>query len=226
MTSSEKQLEPPRRGRPPRPGLAEQRREQLVETAYTIFLEKGYSAAGVQDITDRLGVATGTFYRYFSSKREILDAVIDFATGQMLGDLRLGVAPEPPQSLEEFIAVVRKSAIDILETIAQEPRMPRMLLVEAIAVDEEMSNRLFSLHDMMGSFTSGFIATGVERGYLRDDVDPNDVGRSINMMLTPIMFDMARGIGDAKSRARQVDEVMKVVIAGLLPQRDSGLSAP
>ncbi|WP_193090699.1 TetR/AcrR family transcriptional regulator [Advenella sp. FME57] len=48
------------------------RREELLQTASTLFKDKGIAATGVGDITDRAMVARGTFYLYFSSKDEVV----------------------------------------------------------------------------------------------------------------------------------------------------------
>ena len=52
-----------------------ERRAELVEAAALVFLEKGYEAATVVDITGRASSSHGTFYVYFDSKEEIFDAV-------------------------------------------------------------------------------------------------------------------------------------------------------
>jgi AcrR family transcriptional regulator len=50
-------------------------RELLVEAARDQFLERGYLATSVDDITETAGVSRPTFYTYFRSKREVLEAV-------------------------------------------------------------------------------------------------------------------------------------------------------
>ena len=52
-----------------------QRRIELVDAAAEVFMEKGYAAATVADITSRAGSSHGTFYVYFDSKEDIFDAV-------------------------------------------------------------------------------------------------------------------------------------------------------
>ena len=52
-----------------------QRRAELVYSADAVFMEKGYEAATVADITSRAGSSHGTFYVYFDSKEDIFDAV-------------------------------------------------------------------------------------------------------------------------------------------------------
>jgi AcrR family transcriptional regulator len=55
----------------------EERRQELVQTAYELFKEKGYEQVNVSDIVGKVGVAQGTFYYYFKTKLDVLNAVID-----------------------------------------------------------------------------------------------------------------------------------------------------
>ncbi len=56
------------------------RREQLLSAARKIFREKGYAGATVSEIVREAGVAQGTFYLYFPSKR---DAAVSLRDGLM-----------------------------------------------------------------------------------------------------------------------------------------------
>ncbi len=53
------------------------RKEEILEGALTVFLQKGYDKTTIADIAGALGISQGLCYRYFSSKEEIYDAVID-----------------------------------------------------------------------------------------------------------------------------------------------------
>ena len=55
---------------------SEQRREQILDAAMTVFPEKGYKAATIKEITDLVGVTPPLLYLYFPSKRELLAAVV------------------------------------------------------------------------------------------------------------------------------------------------------
>lgn len=52
-------------------------REDLIEKGLELFASKGYSATGVQDITDAAGVPKGSFYNYFQSKEDFALAVLE-----------------------------------------------------------------------------------------------------------------------------------------------------
>lgn len=52
-------------------------RDSLKQAAIDIINERGFSAARVEDVTTRAGVAKGLFYRYFSSINDITRAVCE-----------------------------------------------------------------------------------------------------------------------------------------------------
>ncbi len=55
----------------------EVRRKELIDAAEELFKEKGCEETSVSDIVKKVGVAQGTFYYYFESKDDILNAVLD-----------------------------------------------------------------------------------------------------------------------------------------------------
>ena len=64
-------------------------REVLSEAACELFLEKGYDATSVSDITRRAGVSRSSFFNYFSAKSDVLwsglDARVDTAVTELRG---------------------------------------------------------------------------------------------------------------------------------------------
>lgn len=57
-----------------------ERRKEIIDSAGKLFSTKGYDKCTVNDILDSIGIAKGTFYYYFKSKEEVLDAIIDRVT--------------------------------------------------------------------------------------------------------------------------------------------------
>ncbi|HWI66464.1 MAG TPA: TetR/AcrR family transcriptional regulator [Symbiobacteriaceae bacterium] len=56
---------------------AEARRNQLIDTALTVFAEKGVENATTKDLAEAAGVAQGLMYHYFRSKEDLLLAVME-----------------------------------------------------------------------------------------------------------------------------------------------------
>ena len=65
--------------KPTRPGARlprGERREQLLEAASTVFVDRGYHAAGMDEIAERAGVSKPVLYQHFSSKLDLYLAVL------------------------------------------------------------------------------------------------------------------------------------------------------
>jgi TetR/AcrR family transcriptional regulator, transcriptional repressor for nem operon len=52
-------------------------REQIVEAGLKTFLQKGFNACGVRDITDAAGAPTGSFYNHFASKEALGAEIVE-----------------------------------------------------------------------------------------------------------------------------------------------------
>jgi len=67
---------------------ADIRREEILDAAQKLFTLKGYDATSTTDILKEVGIAKGTLYYHFSSKEEILDAMIERMGRKMLANAR------------------------------------------------------------------------------------------------------------------------------------------
>jgi len=52
-------------------------REQIIDTAWRLFREKGFGETTINDIIREAGISKGTFYYYFRSKDNMLDTLSD-----------------------------------------------------------------------------------------------------------------------------------------------------
>jgi AcrR family transcriptional regulator len=62
----------------------EELRGDLLTAAAALFAARGFSDVGVADISALAGVATGTFYRYFPSKDDVLTQLRHQTLGELL----------------------------------------------------------------------------------------------------------------------------------------------
>ncbi len=54
----------------------QQKTDSLLTTAYKLFTEKGIANTSIADISEKAGVAKGTFYLYFKDKYDLRDRLI------------------------------------------------------------------------------------------------------------------------------------------------------
>ena len=65
-----------KRGRTKIMKKGERRKQELLKTAYGMFITKGYENTSVDDIINAAGIAKGTYYYYFETKEAMLEEVI------------------------------------------------------------------------------------------------------------------------------------------------------
>ena len=53
-------------------------KEQILNSALTVFSQKGYEGALLRDISSSLGITKAALYKHFDSKESIWNAVIDY----------------------------------------------------------------------------------------------------------------------------------------------------
>jgi AcrR family transcriptional regulator len=56
---------------------AAERREEIILAARELFQTKTYEEVTMQELMEKLNIAKGTIYHYFSSKEELLEAVVE-----------------------------------------------------------------------------------------------------------------------------------------------------
>ena len=64
----------------------EEKENKLLESAFSLFTEKGVKRTSVQEIARQAGVAKGTFYLYFKDKYDVQDYLIAKKSKQLLTD--------------------------------------------------------------------------------------------------------------------------------------------
>jgi AcrR family transcriptional regulator len=206
---------PPRRGRPPDEKLAAERRRALVEAAYAVFAEKGYIAAGIADIDERLDVGHGTFYRHFAGKREILDHVVDHALERFLAAIAADAPLGEAATYGEFVDQMGLICDRVFAIAETEPGLIRVLFFEATAIDDAMTLRLLGLLDTLTTTVAAYLDHGVRAGYLRADLDSHVVADALTYVLTPGLMQVLRGGFGAADRERYQRGVVDLIGRGV-----------
>jgi AcrR family transcriptional regulator len=200
--------------RPPPEQLVERRRREIIEAAYEVFSRKGYSATGIADIAEELGIGHGTFYRYFKNKRDILDQVVDYGVERIMDALSLETA-EPAKTLDEFREQLRRIGERLFALLDSEPGLGQVVLLEATSIDDEMTQRVLGLIDTFGALAGTFLQNGVKRGFLRGDLDAESTGRAVTALTLPGLFAAVRGDAGEAERKRYIEAMVALVCDGI-----------
>ena len=80
---TEAQTSPASDGKAPRTARGERTLRKVLDAARVEFGERGFAESSIVGITQRAGVALGTFYTYFDSKEAVFGAVVRDMTAQV-----------------------------------------------------------------------------------------------------------------------------------------------
>jgi AcrR family transcriptional regulator len=130
-------------GKPGKPASArnrsrrkEARPSEIVDAARAEFIDKGFSAARIDDVALRAGVSKGLVYVYFPSKEALFEAVIQSAVAPVIGNVGAMLAadmttPAPDQLrmilstlYRELVLTERRRLLHLI--IAEGPRFPEI----------------------------------------------------------------------------------------------------
>ena len=170
---------------------AAERREQLIEIARTVFSERGFDGASVEEIAARADVSKPVVYEHFGGKEGVYAVVVDREVRQLLGMMRDALSAGTPRLLLE------QAAFALLDYIEQSSEGFRILVRDT------------PLGSASGSYVSiiSDIATRVE-GILVDEFKRRGFDPKTAPMYSQMLVGMVGTTGqwwlDARKPAKEV----------------------
>lgn len=81
-------------------------KEKILHAAMAEFTTAGYNKTSVNKLIEITGLSKGTFYHYFKSKEEVLDAIINTFTDQLAHFVQLNIEKYRDQNAIEVLTSV------------------------------------------------------------------------------------------------------------------------
>jgi AcrR family transcriptional regulator len=107
---------------------SEATRRQLVAAAHDLFLRDGYGATSPNDIAVACGMTKGALYHHFSSKTDLLDAVVR----QVQHELRTAVLRKT-STVGDWWDRIEVGCITYFHSLSATPGLHRLLYADAAA---------------------------------------------------------------------------------------------
>ena len=96
----------------PRPDVSDERKNQILEAATTVFARLGFHRARMDDIVQEAHLSKGALYWYFKSKDAVIEALLKRIFDIEFAELHALTQAEGPAS-ERLITYIRRSAADL-----------------------------------------------------------------------------------------------------------------
>jgi len=98
---------------PVKDAMVQARKQQILEAAVAEFAEKGFHKTTIKAIARRAGVADGTIYNYFSSKQDLMVAIV-MEMAQLIPLVENVKQMADTSSVDEILSVVLADRLHVM----------------------------------------------------------------------------------------------------------------
>lgn len=142
---------------------AEERRNEILDVAERLFVSKGFDQTSTNDILHEIGIARGTLYYHFKSKEDILDAMIDRITEQLIKKAEGIFCQKEVPVLQRFPMMIQALHVDspIGNEIMELVHKPQNALMHQKMQEKQLCKVTFLLVEL--------IKEGMEQGIFQTD---------------------------------------------------------
>lgn len=198
----------------------ETRVRALMDSARSVFEEKGYDAASTAEIAERAGVVEGTIYRYFETKLDLFIKVVEDWYSAMLSDYDRQLAGIRGTSNRLRFMVWWQ-----LHVIHKDPAMARLIYEDLRYSPEYPKTAVFRLQREYTRRTVAIIMEAIKSGEFRTDVKLSVVRDMIHGGVEHAAFAYMRGEGNLNPD-EIADHIVAVIYRGLAAPKPSTESVP
>jgi AcrR family transcriptional regulator len=147
-------------------------KQRIVDAAISVFAQKGYHKAKMEDIATKLGVSKGAIYQYFKSKEDLFQAVVDVPIQRM--------RDQPLSDILESGNLLDISTNTFYEKLwstpllFSEPTWPTSLMFEIVSEasrNEVLAKSLKQVHNESLRYLEAFFEDQKKKGIIRKDVN-------------------------------------------------------
>lgn len=154
---------------------------EIVQAALTVFAEKGFAAAKLEDIARRAGVSKGALYLYFETKEDIFRAVVSQAIAPNVGAVRTMAASHPGP-----LAGLLRGVTGHIATVVQNAPLGGVLKM-VVGESGNFPEIARVWHDELVSQAIEAMATAIERAQARGEVKPGEPRIYALQLIAPLL---------------------------------------
>lgn len=172
---------------------AEERKNEILDTAERLFVEKGFDGTSTNDILNDIGIARGTLYYHFKSKEDILDAMIERLTGRLIANASEIVKKKDIPVMQRLTMAMM--SLNVSGGIGQEI-MKQIHKPQNALMHQKMQTTLLSA---VNPLITGLIEEGIAQGICSTDY-PADVVEMVLLYSNTAFDDLAELNSDERRK--------------------------
>jgi AcrR family transcriptional regulator len=161
--------------------MSQDSRQRILRAGESVFSEKGYHQATVDEVAERAGVAKGTVFYNFESKAVLFETILRDGMNYLATTVRGKLAGDEPP-LEQIASIIELHVATLLEN-------PGFIAIFSSELSHGLEDHVRATvrreRDEYISFVAGLLEEGKRLGIIRD-LD--------SVMLASTFFDMALSV--------------------------------
>lgn len=190
------------------------RRSRIIEAALEIAAEGGMAAVQIATVAARADIATGTVYRYFPSKSELVSAVVTVISGREVAAMRNAAvdAPGPVSALAACIATFATRALAarrLTWAVIAEPAEPEI-------ESSRLAYRRILAHEMQSR-----IAAAIKAGHLPLQNEALSASALVGVLLEGLLGPLAPETFANPAQGRAAVQTLTLLALRALGVKDS-----
>ncbi|MBN8632709.1 MAG: TetR/AcrR family transcriptional regulator [Rhodobacterales bacterium] len=151
------------------------RTRRIIEAASTLFRAQGYDAVRIEDIAAAADVSTGTCYNYFSTKGDILLAIVSMEVEEVI-DAGRAVVADPPSDIADALDRLVCIYYDHSLLYLTKELWRRAVALSVEAPETPFSQRYLALDARLTAQVADLVTALQQRGSARRGLDAEALG--------------------------------------------------
>ncbi len=184
-------------------------RERILEAAETVFADKGYHDALVDEIAQETALSKGGVYFHFPSKEDLFFAVLDRLADRLVARVeRSAAAPEKP--IERAEAALEA----VLSALTRRRRLARLLMVQGYSMGNAFERKRVELFGRFAALIRDHLDAAVAAG----ELPPVDTEVAASIWLGATNEVVIRWLYDGRPSPADSYPLLRSVLVGGLKQ--------
>ncbi|MDY6829779.1 MAG: TetR family transcriptional regulator [Pseudomonadota bacterium] len=200
---------------------AERTREQILDAAETVFLQRGVARASLAEIADAAGVTRGAVYWHFRDKTDLFNAMycrVHLPMAELFDEIV--AAPQGNRQLEQALSGLKAFCVRALTSIEQDPRRCRVFTIlfhrcEFVDGLSESNQKLIEVNRQNLDNLIQLFSHAQASGRLAHGLTPPLAATVVHSFLDGMYFEALRD-PDRYHLQRDAEAMVSAVFAGLL----------
>lgn len=185
------------------------RKEYILACAKKVFAERGYHSTSISNIIERAEIARGTFYLYFTSKRDILNEILE----NIITSIKNVIVKIDPE--KDVFEQLRTNVTKIISILFGDSDIPKILFNEAVGLDKGFDNRLKSFYHDISSIIKDSLELGISMGIVRQ-LNTHLLSFAALGTVKEVVFQKAVTGSINIDTDKLIDEILSFVLHGIL----------